>query len=103
LVFLTSASNMHQGGDIVDATDAIHRSYVELVERAMNLMPGVVFCGPDVLIQDAGVPATADNYHFLEVNSGPGFAAHHNPWCGQPRDVAGNLIDYLTNLKPHQA
>jgi len=103
LVFLTSASNMHQGGDIIDATDTVHPSYVELVERAMNLMPGLVFCGADVAIQDANAPAADDNHHFIELNCGPGFAAHHHPWCGQPRDIAGSLIDYLTGVTGDQA
>jgi len=103
LVFLTSASNMHQGGDIIDATESVHSSYVELVERAVNLIPGLVFCGADVAIRDANAPAADDNHHFIELNCGPGFAAHHHPWSGQPRDIAGSLIDYLTGLSPDKA
>jgi UDP-N-acetylmuramoyl-tripeptide--D-alanyl-D-alanine ligase len=88
-------SKLHQGADIIDVTEAVHQSYIKLVERAVTHLPDLVFCGADVAIQDASLPATADNYHFLEMTCGPGFAAHHHPWRGQPRDVAGAIVDYL--------
>jgi D-alanine-D-alanine ligase-like ATP-grasp enzyme len=95
VVYLCNFFNWLRGGEIIDATETVHRSYIELVERAIKLVPGLVFCGPDVAIQDASVPATENNYYVLEINCGPGFAAHHRPWRGQSRDVAGALIDYL--------
>ena len=98
LIFLNSVSNLRQGADIIDVTDGVHHSYIELVERAVTHLPDLVLCGADVVIQDVKLKATADNYHFLEVTCGPRFAAHHHPWRGQPRDVAGNLIDYLASL-----
>ena len=101
LVFLSSLSNLHQGADIIDATDAVHQSYIELVEHAINQLPGLVLCGPDLVIKDASLPATSDNYHILELNvMGPGFSNHHYPWRGEPRDVAGAIVGYLAASTP---
>ena len=89
LVFLDELSNLHKRADIIDVTDAVHKSYVELVEHAISHLPELVLCGPDVVIQDANIPATSHNHHILELNgNGPGFSAHHYPWRGRPRDVA---------------
>jgi hypothetical protein len=46
------------------------------------------------------VPATRDNYYVLEMNRCPGFSTSHYPWCGEPRDVAGAIIDYLVACTP---
>jgi len=100
LVFLSRLSNLHQGGEHSDATDAVHQSYVELVEHALKQLPDVVLCGVDTVIPDASVPATCDNYHILELNRCPGFSTSHYPWRGQPRDVAGAIIDYLATRTP---
>jgi D-alanine-D-alanine ligase-like ATP-grasp enzyme len=97
LVFFNDLSNLHQGADIIDATDTVHPSYSQLIERAITQVPNLVHCGPDVVIRFPSAPATRDNYHILELNgNGPNLSAHHNPWGGQPRDVAGSIIDLLT-------
>ena len=96
-VLLSDVSNMHQGGEFIEVTDAVHQSYVDLIERAIKLVPDLVLCGADVVIEDAGAPATRYNYHVLELNCGPGFSTNHFPWRGQPRDVAGAIVDFLIN------
>jgi D-alanine-D-alanine ligase-like ATP-grasp enzyme len=97
LVFLSSLSNLHQGAEFIDVTDVVHHSYIELIEHAVDLVPSLVLCGVDVVIQDASLQATGDNYHVLELNCGPGFQTNHYPWRGQSRDVAGAIMDYLTH------
>jgi UDP-N-acetylmuramoyl-tripeptide--D-alanyl-D-alanine ligase len=94
-VFLDDSFDLRQGGEFVDVTESVHASYVELVERATKLIKGLVLCGVDVAIQDPGLPATNDNYCFLDLNCGPRLSTHHRPWRGQSRDVAGEIIDYL--------
>ena len=93
-VLLGNTTNLHQGARPVDATDDVHPSYIALVERAVALFPGLIMADVDIAIESAGVPA-GENYHFIEVNCGPGYAAHHNPSKGKPRDVAGAIVDYL--------
>ena len=94
-VWLSRMSNLDQGAEIVDATESLHPSYIALVERAMQCFPGLILCGADVAIENASVPATNANHHFIELNEGPGFEAHHFPTIGKPRDVAGAIVDYL--------
>ncbi len=98
-VLLTDVSNMHQGGEFIEVSDAMHQSYVDVIERAVKLIPGLVLCGADVVIENANVPATRDNYHVLEINCGPGFSTNHFPWRGQPKDVAGAIVDFLINAR----
>jgi len=98
-VLLSDVSNMHQGGEFIDATDAVHRSYIDVIERAVKLVPDLVLCGADVVIENASAPAAKHNYHVLELNCGPGFSTNHFPWRGQPRDVAGAIVDFLMNRR----
>ena len=93
IVWLSRASNLDQGADMVDATDAVHPSYTALVERAMQSFPGLLLCGADIAIENASEPATADNYHFIELNETPGF--HHYPSRDGFRDLAGAIVDHL--------
>ncbi len=99
-VFLSHLSNLHQGGEHSDATDEVHDSYVELIEHVLKQLPGLVLVGVDTIIRDASVPATGDNYYVLEMNCCPGFSTSHYPWRGQPRDVAGAIVDYLVTSTP---
>ena len=78
---------------MVDATDSVHPSYTALVERAMQSFPGLLLCGADIAIENASEPATADNYHFIELNETPGF--HHYPSRDGFRDLAGAIVDHL--------
>jgi cyanophycin synthetase len=94
-VWLSRMSNLDQGADIVDATDSLHPSYTALVERAVQCFPDLILCGADVAIENPSAPATSGNHHFIELNEGPGFEAHHFPSIGKPRDVAGAIVDYL--------
>ncbi len=99
-VFLSPLSNLHQGGEHSDATDDVHKSYAELIEHALKQLPQLVLGGVDTIIQDASKPATGDNYYVLEMNRCPGFSTSHYPWRGQPRDVAGAIVDYLVASTP---
>jgi D-alanine-D-alanine ligase-like ATP-grasp enzyme len=56
-VLLSDVSNLHQGGEFIDATDAVHQSYIGVIERAAKLVPDLVLCGADVVIEDACAPA----------------------------------------------
>jgi cyanophycin synthetase len=99
IIWLSATSNRHQGADPVDATDSVHVSYIELVDKIVKQFPGLVLCGADIVIKEASVPATNDNYYVLELNRCPGFSAHHYPWRGRSRDVAGAILDYLASTK----
>lgn len=98
-VFLGKRSNRHAGAEVIDCTDALHPSYLETAARAASAIPDLVLCGVDIIIPSPDVPASPKNHAILEMNTGPGFADHHFPWEGKPRNVAGELIDYLRLIK----
>ncbi len=99
LVFLRKLSNIHQGGEAITVTEEVHRSYVEVIERTLSFLPDLLVCGVDIAIPDAAKPATANSYHILDLNCCPGFSTAHHPWRGQPKDVAGAILDYLEMTK----
>ncbi|WP_317492665.1 CapA family protein [Haloechinothrix sp. LS1_15] len=94
-VYLASTSNLHRGADFVDRTDDVHPTYREIVTRAVAAVDGVRVCGVDVFISDHGEPARHGNHGILEINVGNGVSGHHYPWCGKPRDTAGDIVDML--------
>ena len=100
LVFLGSLSNCHQGGDCIEVGETLHPSYVEVLENVFRLFPGLVLCGADVAIPQLDQPASSESYHVLELNCGPGFSTCHYPWRGQPRNIAGAILDYLVMHDP---
>jgi D-alanine-D-alanine ligase-like ATP-grasp enzyme/L-alanine-DL-glutamate epimerase-like enolase superfamily enzyme len=99
-VFLSSLSNRHAAADIIDCTDEVHASYVEVVERATGLIPDINVCGVDVMVKDFTVPAEPQNHFFIEFNTTPGIRGHHNPTVGKPRDVASMIIDHVARTLP---
>jgi D-alanine-D-alanine ligase-like ATP-grasp enzyme len=94
-VFLRDKSNRHAGADIIDTTESVHPTYKAVVERAVACIPGMLVCGADVVIPDESEPAGPDNYHVIELNSGPGIVGHKFPSVGKSRDIADDIIDLL--------
>ena len=103
IVYLGSRSNSHAGADVIECMDQMHPSYVEMVSAAVSSMPDIVVCGADLMIQDRFLPASDKNCSFIELNTGPGFAASSKPWEGAERDVAGPLVDYLFRIAEEKA
>jgi D-alanine-D-alanine ligase-like ATP-grasp enzyme len=88
--------------EATDATDTLHGSYFELVERALALLPQMILCGVDLIVKDASMAAAHDNHCFLELNNPARFVDHHHPWRGQSRDVAGAILDHLAGRPAHE-
>jgi hypothetical protein len=91
-VFLRRRPNEDEA---TDATELLHPSYGELIERAIGLLPVLPICGVDLIVRDTSAPASPDNYFILELNAPARFVDHRYPWSGGPRDVAGAIVDYL--------
>ncbi|MGM1018816.1 MAG: CapA family protein [Actinomycetota bacterium] len=91
-VSLRRASNIHQGGDAIDATDDLRPEEVDLVERAVRAIPGMRLVGMDVLLPRNPGDSSA---RVLEMNAGPMITMHHYPWEGQSRNVAGAILDAM--------
>lgn len=93
-VYLRSTGNLSTGGTAVDVTDIVHPDNRAMAVRAARAI-GLDVAGVDFLTTDI-----ARSYHqtggaICEVNAAPGFRMHVAPSEGQPRDVAGPVMDML--------
>lgn len=96
-VYLRKASNLHQGGDAIDATDELSDEEISVAEAAARAIPGCRSVGLDLLVPRDG-EGEGTGIRVLELNTNPMVAMHHFPLEGQPRDVAGAIID---GMFPH--
>ena len=92
LVSLRATSNVHTGGDVVDATDEISSEETQFAESAARALPGLYMGGFDVLLARDG---KGSEPCVIEVNASPVIAMHHFPARGQIRDVAGELLSAM--------
>ncbi|WP_258933027.1 ATP-grasp domain-containing protein [Nesterenkonia pannonica] len=91
-VWLRPNSNVHSGGDGVDATDELTEEEIALAESVAQAIPGLRVAGIDMLLPRNG---NGEKPYVLEVNSNAMITGHHYPWVGQSRDVASMLIDAM--------
>lgn len=91
-VYLRRTSNLHTGGDAIDATGTLSIDEVELVETAARRMPGLRLAGIDVLLPRG---QGESEVRFIEINDGPMISMHHFPWEGESQNVAGAILDAM--------
>lgn len=94
-VRLKRVSNISQGGDSVDRTDEVHPELKALAVAALRSIPTLLYAGIDVIAEDHTAPLKGQRVVVLELNWFPMLRIHHAPAEGQPRDVAGAIIDHL--------
>lgn len=92
-VFLRENANLSSGGTAVDVTDLVHPENAELAVRAAKVA-GLDVAGIDIVAEDISRPLPGQGV-VVEVNACPGIRMHHFPSQGEPRDVAGAIIDTL--------
>ncbi|GAA4837210.1 hypothetical protein [Garicola koreensis] len=90
--WLRPNSNVHSGGDGVDATDELRPEEVEMAEQTAKAIPGLRIAGLDLLLPRDGQGSAP---HVLEINGTPMITGHHYPWYGQSRDVAAMLVESM--------
>lgn len=93
-LYLRSTANLSTGGTAVDLTDVIHPDNREMAIRAIKAV-GLDVGGVDFLTDDITHSYKEIGGAICEVNAAPGFRMHVAPSEGQPRDVAGPVIDML--------
>lgn len=91
-VWLRSNSNVHSGGDGVDATDEMTPKEMAMARRAVKAIPGLKLAGLDMLLPRDGQDGEPQ---VLEVNAYPMITGHHYPWIGEQRDVVGMLVEAM--------
>lgn len=94
VVYLRSTGNLSTGGTAVDVTDVIHPDIREMAIRAAAAV-GLDVAGVDFITDDITRSYRETGGAICEVNAAPGFRMHTHPSDGQPRDVAGAVMDML--------
>ena len=91
---LRSIANLSVGASTTDRTDEIHPDNKQLAISATAIV-GLDICGVDLITQDISKSYKDEPAHILEMNANPGIRSHLRPSNGEPRDVAGAILDYL--------
>ncbi len=92
--FLCATANLSTGGTAIDLTDVVHPDNREMAIRAVRAV-GLDIGGVDFLTDDITHSYKDVGGAIVEVNAGPGFRMHVAPSEGEPRDVAGKVLDML--------
>ena len=92
--YLRSTGNLSTGGTAIDKTEAVHYDVRVMAERAVKAI-GLDVGGVDYISPDISCSYKDVGGGIVEINAGPGFRMHVAPTEGQPRDVAGPVIDML--------
>ena len=94
IFYLRSTANLSTGGTAIDMTDVVHPDNREMAERAVMAV-GLDVGGVDFLSSDITRSYKENGGAIVEVNAAPGFRMHVAPSEGEPRDVAGKVMDML--------
>ena len=94
---LRSTANGSTGGVFSDVTDIVHPDNQALAIRAAQAVELDV-AGVDFITSDISLSYKDVGGHIVEINSRPGLRPHTWPSHGQPRDVAGAMLDFT--LRP---
>lgn len=92
--FLRSTANLSTGGTAIDVTDIVHPDNRDMAIRAIKAI-GLDIGGVDFLTDDISRSYKEIGGGICECNAAPGFRMHVAPSEGEPRDVAGKVIDML--------
>ena len=93
-IYLRFNSNICSGGDSIEMTDEAHESVKEIAMKVLDSIPGLTYAGIDLITRDI-TRNIGSRYTIIEVNNMPGIPLHHYPYIGNPKNVAGALIDLV--------
>jgi len=94
IVWLRTTGNLSTGGTAADVTDSVHPDNRQMAIRAAEAV-GLDVAGVDFLTTDISKSYAETGGAICEVNAAPGFRMHVAPSEGEPRDVAGAVMDML--------
>lgn len=82
------------GADVHDTTDTIHPDNNDLFVTVSELCKSPVV-GIDFIAEDISKSFKKQKSAIIEANSVPYIDMHHYPVTGTPRNVAGQILEYL--------
>jgi len=91
---LRAIANLSVGASTTDRTDEIHPDNKQLAINATAIV-GLDICGVDLITHDISKSYKDEPLYILEMNANPGIRSHIRPTNGEPRNVAGAILDYL--------
>ena len=94
VLHLRTTANLSTGGTAIDLTDRVHPDNRTMAERAVGAI-GLDVGGVDFLTEDVTRSWKEVGGAIVEINAAPGFRMHVAPSEGEPRDVAGAVMDML--------
>lgn len=95
-IYLAEKVTLTAGADIHDKTDEVHSANKDLLQKAAKTCK-TPLVGLDFICQDVSLPYYEQDFAIIEANSVPYISMHHYPTTGKSRNVAGAILDYLTN------
>ncbi|MFC3612440.1 hypothetical protein ACFORG_01595 [Lutimaribacter marinistellae] len=94
-VELDTVGNLAAGGESEDIpVSRIHPDFIEAAVKARKCMPGIEICGIDLLAEDVTKSPDGQSWAVCELNMNADFGLNHFPVKGEPRDVAGMLVEH---------
>ena len=97
VVVLRRTANLSTGGTSLDVTDEVHPEIKAMALRAVRTI-GLDIAGVDLVCKDITAPLAEAGAYIIEINASPGLRMHLYPEEGQPRDVAGLIVNHLFPL-----
>lgn len=94
MVSLRPTANLSTGGTAIDRTDEIHPENALIARRAAQIV-GLDIAGIDFVCADITKSVHETGGGIIEVNAGPGFRMHLEPFQGRPRNVARPVLELL--------
>ncbi|MGL1894518.1 MAG: bifunctional glutamate--cysteine ligase GshA/glutathione synthetase GshB [Spirochaetaceae bacterium] len=94
LIYIRENSNISTGGDSLDFTDSVDKSYfVEAIKAAKAV--GANITGVDMMIKDIKEKRTNDNATIIELNFNPAIHIHCYPYRGKNRKLGVKVLEAL--------
>lgn len=94
VIALRHTANLSTGGTAEDVTEEVHPEIKAMAVRAARTI-GLDVAGIDIVAKDISQPLEVSGAMVIEVNASPGLRMHLYPQKGQPRDVAGLIVNHL--------
>lgn len=98
-VFLLDNANLSTGGDSVDMTDKIHKSFYKIATKLTADM-GLRIAGVDIMITSGDITQDVKNceYYIIEINAAPGLDHYVTTGAKQKKIVEAMYLKILKAL-----